>query len=61
MTAATLEAIGLTEADLQPQLATVSVLAPVVERKNIRMNPDGTSLADAAANLVKQLAADGVL
>ena len=59
--AVTLEAIGLTEADLQPQLATVSVLAPVVERKNIRMNPDGTSLADAAANLVKQLAADGVL
>lgn len=59
--ALTLEAVGLTEADLQPQLATVSVLAPVVERKNIRMNPDGTSLADAAANLVKQLAADGVL
>lgn len=56
-----LDAIGLSDADLAPQLTTVSVLAPVVERKNVRMNPDGTSLADAAANLVKQLSADGVL
>ena len=56
-----LDAIGLSEADLAPQLSTVSVLAPVVERKNIRLNPDGVSLADAAADLVKRLSADGVL
>lgn len=56
-----LDAIGLSDADLAPQLATVSVLAPVVERKNVRLNPDGVSLADAAAKLVKQLTADGVL
>ncbi len=56
-----LDAIGLSDADLAPQLTTVSVLAPVMERKNVRMNPDGTSLADAAAALVKQLGADGVL
>lgn len=56
-----LDAIGLSDADLAPQLATVSMLAPVVERKNVRLNPDGVSLADAAAKLVKQLAADGVL
>lgn len=56
-----LDAIGLSDADLAPQLTTVSVLAPVVERKTIRMNPDGVSIADAASKLVKQLAADGVL
>ncbi|MEG1609591.1 MAG: hypothetical protein RR317_00210, partial [Bilophila sp.] len=56
-----LDAIGLSDADIAPQLTTVSVLAPVVERKNIRLNPDGVSIADAAAKLVKQLAADGVL
>jgi len=53
--------VGLSDADLAPQFTTESVLAPVVSRKALRMNPDGVSLEAAAANLIKQLAADGVL
>jgi electron transfer flavoprotein beta subunit len=57
----TLADTGLSEADLAPQFTTESVLAPVVSRKALRMNPDDVSVEDAAVNLVKQLAADGVL
>jgi len=53
--------LGLSEAEYAPQFVTVDVLAPVAERKRLRMNPEGVSLADAAASLVKRLAADGVL
>jgi hypothetical protein len=53
--------LGLSEADYAPQFATVEVLAPVAERRRVRMNPEGVSLAEAAASLVKRLAADGVL
>ncbi len=60
-TAVGLGDLGLSAADVAPQLATVSVLAPVVSRKCIRINEDGMSIADAAAKLVKQLQADGVL
>ena len=53
--------VGLSEADLAPQFTTESVLAPVVSRKALRMNPEGVTLENAAATLVKHLAADGVL
>ena len=59
--AVTLADIGLSADACKPQLSTVSVLAPVVERKCIRINVDGMSAADAAAKLVKQLEADGVI
>lgn len=56
-----LDAIGLSPDTLKPQLAVASVKAPVLSRKSIRMNPEGTDIQTAAANLVKQLTADGVL
>lgn len=60
-TALALADIGLPAEALRPLSRTVSVLAPVTSRKNVRLNPEGTSLDDAAAALVKKLAADGVL
>ena len=60
-TAVSLADIGSSADECKAQLSTVSVLAPVVERKCIRINADGMSLADAAAALVKQLQADGVI
>ena len=39
----------------------MSVLAPEVHRKMIRLNPEGTTFEEAASELVKQLAADCVL
>jgi electron transfer flavoprotein beta subunit len=59
--AVALDAIGLPADACQVQLATVSVLAPEVKRKKIHLNPDGVSLPDAAARLVQQLDAEGVL
>lgn len=59
--AVTLESLGLSADDCKPQFTTASVLAPVVERKRVRMNTEGVSIADAAAKLVKQLQADGVI
>ena len=56
-----LAGLGLSDADVAPQLTTVSVLAPKVERKNIRLNAGDVSIAAAAADLVKKLAAEGVL
>ena len=56
-----LAALGLSAADIAPQLKTVSVLAPVVSRKAIRLNAGDVTVAAAAADLVKKLAADGVL
>jgi electron transfer flavoprotein beta subunit len=53
--------IGLSADACAPQLNTASVLAPVVERKRIRINTGDVSIADAAAKLVKQLQADGVV
>ncbi|MDL2209666.1 hypothetical protein LJC26_02540, partial [Desulfovibrio sp. OttesenSCG-928-O18] len=52
---------GLSADAVKPLTAVKSVLAPVTSRKNVHLNPDGTSIADAAAALVKQLSADGVL
>lgn len=60
-TALKLSDIGMTADACAPQFTTKSVLAPVMERKKIRMNPEGVSIADAAAKLIKQLAADGVI
>ena len=59
--AVSLADIGLSVDAVKPLTKTVSVLAPVTSRKNVHLNPDGTSLDDAAAALVKQLSADGVL
>ena len=56
-----LAALGLSDADIAPQLKTVSVLAPVVSRKAIRLKAGDVTVAAAAADLVKKLAADGVL
>lgn len=56
-----LAGIGVSEADIAPLVTIVSTLAPEVKRKKQRMNPEGTSVADAAAALVKQLKADGIL
>ena len=56
-----LAALGLSDADIAPQLKTMSVLAPVVSRKAIRLNAGDVTVAAAAADLVKKLAADGVL
>ncbi len=58
---ANLAALGLSDADLAPQLKTISVLAPVVSRKGIRLNAGDVTVAAAAADLVKKLTADGVL
>ncbi|CAK7005705.1 MAG: Protein FixA [Desulfovibrio sp.] len=59
--AVSLADIGLGADAVKSLTKTVSVLAPVTSRKNVHLNPDGTSLDDAAAALVKQLSADGVL
>jgi len=56
-----LEAIGLSADSVRPQIKTESVLAPSSERKNIHLNPDGISLEAAAAKLVQELSADGIL
>lgn len=56
-----LDAIGLSIESAHPQIRIESVLAPSSERKNIHLNPDGVSLEAAAAKLVQQLSADGIL
>lgn len=57
----TLDTIGLSAEAAHHQMKTESVLAPSSERKNIHLNPNGVSLEAAAAKLVQQLSADGVL
>lgn len=59
--AVSLTDIGLAADAIKPLIKTISVLAPVTSRKNVHLNPDGTSIDDAVAALVKQLSADGVL
>jgi electron transfer flavoprotein beta subunit len=59
--AASLDAIGLCDADCLPVLRTKSVQVPKVDRKLVRLNPEGTPLKEAAAELVKRLAADCLL
>ncbi len=56
-----LAGIGLSADAVKPFMKTESVLAPVTERKNIHLNPDGVSIDQAAAKLVQQLSADGIL
>ena len=56
-----LGALGLSDADIAPQLKVESVLAPVVSRKGIRLNAGDVTIAAAAADLVKKLGAEGVL
>jgi len=56
-----LAGIGLSADAVKPLTKVETVLAPVTERKSIHLNPDGVSLSDAAAKLVQQLSADGIL
>ena len=56
-----LDGIGLSADTVRPQMKIESVLAPSTERKSIHLNPDGVSLEAAAAKLVQQLSADGIL
>ena len=56
--------LSLTALDLastEPLLKIVSVKAPSFQRKAVRLNPDGVSIAEAAEALVRQLTADGIL
>lgn len=59
--ACALDTVGMCDGDCAPQLQTLKVVAPEVHRKLIRLNPDGTSLEEAASALVKRLMADCVL
>ena len=56
-----LAAISLSADAVKPLMKVETVLAPVTERKSIHLNPDGVSISDAAAKLVQQLSADGIL
>ena len=56
----TLEDIGLDAGSCRPKAVTVSTLSPVIERKRIRMNPEGVSIEQAAAQLAGQLVQDGI-
>lgn len=47
--------------DLTSLVTNLSVLAPEVKRKHIRLNPEGTEIPAAVADLVAKLKADGVL
>ncbi len=57
----TLDAIGLSADAVKPYLVANSTKAPVTSRQAVHMNPDGTSLDEAAAKLVKILLADSIL
>lgn len=56
-----LDGLGLSAEAVKPLMTTKSILAPSTERKKIQLNSDGVSLDDAAAKLVQQLSADGIL
>lgn len=60
-TAMNFAGIGLSADMVKPQIHTQSVLATVTKRKSIHLNADGVSIDDAAAKLVQQLSADGIL
>jgi len=57
----TLADVGASAAAVAPLLAVAGIKAPESKRKAVRLNPDGVSIADAVAALVKQLAADGAI
>lgn len=56
-----LASVGMCDGDCTPQLTTLSVLAPKVDRKQIRLNAGDTSLEQAAAELLKKLASECVI
>lgn len=60
-TALTTDMLGLAPGALLPQLTIAGITAPMVSRGALRLNPEGTDLPTAAADLVKHLMADGVL
>ena len=55
------DGLGLSAESARPQIKPESILAPSSERRTIHLNPDGVSLDAAAAKLVQQLSADGIL
>lgn len=59
--AMTLTDIGLTAETVSPLLSVTSVKAPITERKAVCLNPDGVSIAAAAAALARQLSAEGII
>ncbi|MDR2076687.1 MAG: hypothetical protein LBP61_07135 [Desulfovibrio sp.] len=59
--ALTLAGIGLSADAVKPLFTINSVLAPESKRKVVRLNPEGTSIDDAAKALIKQLSTDGIL
>lgn len=59
--ALTLAGIGLSADAVKPLFTVNSILAPESKRKVVRMNPEGTSIDDAAKALIKQLTSDGIL
>jgi electron transfer flavoprotein beta subunit len=59
--ALTLAGIGISPDAVKPRATRVSVLAPATSRRKQVLNPEGVSLDQAAAALVKQLSADGIL
>lgn len=56
-----LAGIGLSADAVKPLISVNSILAPVSSRKCVQMNPEGTSIEDAAVQLVKTLTAEGIL
>lgn len=56
-----LAGIGLSADAVKPFMKIESVLAPVTERKKIHLNADGKTIDAAAAELVKELSAAGIL
>lgn len=59
--ALTLDGIGISPETLKPCLDRVSILAPVNSRQKKCLNPDGVGIDQAAAALVKELFAAGIL
>ncbi len=57
----TLADLGLSADAVAPRMQVTAVKAPVSARKAIRLNPEGTSIEDAATALARQLSADGIL
>lgn len=53
--------VGLPAGLPAPLLSVVDVKAPLSGRRAVHLNPEGVSLGEAAATLVRQLASDGVI
>jgi electron transfer flavoprotein beta subunit len=59
--AVSLGELGFSAEVLKPAAKCLSILAPATDRRKIHLNPEGTGLDAAAARLVKELSAAGIL